>query len=189
MYKKDKFGNEFYNKHKRFKLNSQNDEFYAKNSKGNEIYPGCRVARDKLGQLYYAKLKDGSEYYPSDNSGDVMFRQKDGKVLIARLNSACQRYPRNKYDVEYYPINNLGKPFYLRNDTGSRYYPTLKNNIPLSIEDVNNHVYRKIDSFGNEIYTTDPKLGRKFKTIDFYLLSLVCLGNFPLIIGIFLPLI
>lgn len=189
MYKKNKFSNKFYNKHKKFKLNNQNNEFYKKDSNGNEIYSGCRVAKNKSGQLYYAKLEDGSEYYPSDRYGDVMFIQDNGKVLIARLNSTCQRYPRNKYGDEYYPINHLGKPFYLRNDTGSRYYPSLKNNIPLSIEDEKNHVYKKIDAFGNEIYTTDPKLGRKFKSIDFSLLCLMFLSNIPLIVTIFLPLI
>ena len=186
MYKKDRFGNEFYNKHQKFKLSNRKDEVYAKDSKGNEIYPGCKVARNSWGQLFYAKLNNGSEYYPSDKYGNVMFMQNDGKVLIARLNSTCQRYPRNKNGIEYYPINYLGKPFYLRNSSGSRYYPTLRNNIPLAIEDVNNYVYKKIDTFGNEIYTTDPKLGRKFKTIDFTILSLVFLGNLPIIISILL---
>lgn len=160
MYKLDKNGNEMYNKRKMFGYNSEHDEIYAKDVKGNEIYPGYSLARDRFRNFYYAKDLYNNEYYPTRKKRDVMFTGSDGRAFVARLQSSHESLPTT--------------PFYVLTESTK------------TGKDERNHVYHKEDVLGNNIYTTDPKLGRKFKAFDLTLFSVVCLGNLPILVGLIL---
>lgn len=182
MYKVDKNGNEIYDKKKTFVTNSRNDEIYAKDVEGNETYPGCILAKDRYNNYYYAKDKHGNEHYPKRKKSDVMFTGNDGRVLIARLHSLKERYPRDKSGREHYPVDESMKPFYLVTESGM-FYSATKKNKPVSFTDEKNYVYKKRDVLGNKIYTTDPKVGRKMKNFDINLFSVICLSNLPLLVS------
>lgn len=173
-YKKDKNGNEMYKKDI-FVLNKENDQIYAKDANGNEIYPKFGLAKNRMNEYYYAKDADGNEYYPQIKKFDFMIPQRNGDVLIARLRSFKQLYPKDKYGNEHYPIDRDHNPIQLLNEQGKIY-----------LTKDERYVYRKTDVLGNKIYTTDPRLGRKLKTLDLTLLSVVCLGNLPLIVSLIL---
>lgn len=180
LYKCDKKGNEFYNYKKNkpvFMTNEQNDQIYARDVNGNEIYPKRGIAKDRYYNYHYAKDAGGNEYYPSCKKFDIMITKKNGDVLIAKLNSMKQRYPKDKHGNEFYPIDRNDRPFYLINEYGRRYYGRNKFN---SIVPLNNHVYKKTDALGNKIYTTKKKLD---------LTLLVCLESLPLILSIVLALV
>lgn len=163
MYKLDKNGNEMYDKKKTFAYNSENDEIYAKDAKGNEIYPGCVLAKDRFQNVYYAKDRDENEYYPTHKKCEVMFTGSDGRVLVARLHTLADSYPT--------------KSFYVLAESG----------VMKKIE--KDYMYHKEDVLGNNVYTTDPKLGRKFKAFDTTLFSVMCLANLPILVGLILILV
>lgn len=100
---------------------------YAKNAAGDEIYPNDPTSLG-LGQIVltiindkqWAKLKDGSDYYPLDEQGGVAYPidrthketytaiDKDGKHVIGRDHLGKQRYAKESNGDEYYPPNHQG---------------------------------------------------------------------------------
>ncbi|GFR32549.1 hypothetical protein TNCT_455511 [Trichonephila clavata] len=144
---------------------------------------------DKYGNYYYAKTCDGDEYYPISKGLSIMVKKKNGEVLIAKYGSKRQRYPIDKNGNEYYPVDKSNKPFYLINEFGEKYFAKTKTNRKLSLSPTNEFIYKKTDTYGNEVYTTDPVLGRQFNKVDIAATCLICLGNLPLFIALVLSVI
>ena len=131
-YPKRRNGDEYYPRgFHAFLRNKNGKEYYARDCKGNQIYPKRDrnvFARDASGNYYYAKTVFGDEYYPIQKNKSLYLIDPENQVIRLALKAdGTQRYPTDAKGNEYYWCHQEKGPFLLRQSTGEHYLAQNKN--------------------------------------------------------------
>lgn len=174
-YPKKRNGDEYYPANKStFVTTEYGKELYARDRKGNELYPNRAVnifARDGMGELYYAKDAKGNEYYPSRQNQSLFLIDPINKnIKLALYKDGTQRYPTDSKGNEYYLQENE-QPYLMRKRSGEYYLAKSKNGQELipwnylqEFVGKNPCIYSK-DAYGNTVYLKESEFSPAAKAL------------------------
>ncbi|GBN98216.1 hypothetical protein AVEN_149176-1 [Araneus ventricosus] len=130
-------------------LETTQGERYAKDSKGDEIYPKDQNNNDKYIDQIYAMNATGELIFPKNEDGEFYLTDDKGSSVLRSRNVQLHRYAKNSNNDEIYPIIlnkvlNSSKEDVLKNE-----YAKLSNN----------KEYYPIDEYGNEYILVVKNIG------------------------------
>lgn len=169
-----RWGSEYYPSTGEFVVNNFGKEIYARDKRGNQIYPNRNqniFARDATGDYYYAKDFLNNEYYPVKNNRSLFITDPiNMNIRLALYADGSQRYPTDSRGNEYYLREN-GQPILMRRKNGDYYLAKNKNGhmlVPWNYmkEYIGNEpcVYSK-DAAGNSIYVKESAVPPALKAL------------------------
>lgn len=167
-YPRRRNGDEYYTKSSNpFVVDADGKERYARDHKGNELYPNRKnnlFARNQHHEEFYARDSLGNETYPSVNGQSILIPGR-----LARFANGNQRYPTDAKGNEYY-LKDSGVPYLLRQNDGSTYLARSRKGIPmipwnsLRVSDDTPYICSK-DAAGNCVYVHETDLPENLKMI------------------------
>ncbi|GFQ95465.1 hypothetical protein TNCT_171651 [Trichonephila clavata] len=120
------------------------NEYYPKNTDGDEFYFSDKFA--KVGKTFeiYALTNTGKEIYPKNDMGKEIYAKNYLDEYYARGENSDQYYAKNEDGTYYFAKNEFGEDIYARNSDGS-----LSDQLPITRQERNFYIK---DKEGNEIY-------------------------------------